>query len=146
MRRGVMILLVAIAMGLFAAGAAYFWKSERAEPMNWLRAQFALDNGKAKTVERIHKEYETECALMCVRITESDEQLAKLICAGQQVTPEIQSAIMETDRLRSACRVKMLEHFYRIAAELPATKRAEYLALVLPLVLHPEEMAQSHSH
>ena len=140
-----MFLLVAIGMGLFAASAAYFWKSERAKPMNWLRSQFALKDREAETVERIHKEYESECALMCARIAESDQQLAKLICAGQQVTPEIENAIMETDRLRSACRVKMLEHFYRIAAELPVTKRAEYLALVLPSVLHPGEMAQSHS-
>ncbi len=144
MKKGLMVLLMTVALGLLGAAAVYIWKSERSTPMSWLRAEFALDDRQAKTVERIHQEYETECALMCARIAESDELLAKLIGAGQQVTPEIQTAIIETDRLRSECRVRMLAHFYRMAAELPEKKRAEYLAVVLPLVLHPGEMAQSH--
>ena len=81
---------------------------------------------------------------MCVRIAQTDERLANLICSSQTITPEIQAAIVETDRLRSECRTRMLEHFYRIASELPAQRQREYLTVVLPSVLHPGEMAQSH--
>ncbi len=81
---------------------------------------------------------------MCARIAQTDERLANLICSSQAMTPEIQAAIVETDRLRSECRTKMLEHFYRIAGELPAQKQHEYLEVVLPSVLHPGEMARAH--
>ena len=143
MRRGLIVLAAAIAIGSLVTIAVYFWKAERS-PTSWLLAEFALDDQRAKTVERMHAQYQTECALMCARIAQTDEQLAKLIGDAQRVTPEIQGAIVETDRLRSECRVKMLEHFYRIAAELPEERRAEYLRMVLPVVLRPGSMAQSH--
>ena len=135
----------AITMGFLAAIAVYFWNSERSSSTSWLLTEFALDDQQARTVEQIHKQYQTECALMCARISQTDDKLAKLISEAQQVTPEIQNAIVESDRLRSECRLKMLEHFYRIAAELPAQRRAEYLRLVRPVVLRPGAMAQSHS-
>jgi hypothetical protein len=145
MRRGLIVCAAAIAVGLLVTTAVYFWKAERSSSTSWLRSEFALDDQQARSVERIHQEYQAECALMCARIAETDEQLARLICDGHQVTPEIQNTIIETDRLRSECRVKMLEHFYRIAAELPEKRRTEYLRLVLPVVLRPGAMAQSHT-
>jgi hypothetical protein len=144
MRKGLMVLATAIGIGFLATVAAYVWRSNASSSASWLLAEFALDGQQAGTVERIHNQYQTECALMCARIAKSDEQLAKLICDAQQVTPEIQNAIIETDQLRSECRVKMLAHFYRIAAELPAKRRAEYLRMILPVVLRPGMMAQSH--
>ena len=80
---------------------------------------------------------------MCARIAQTDERLANLIRSSKQITPEIQAAIVETDRLRSECRAKMLEHFYRIAAQLPAEKQSDYLTVVLPSVLHPGEMMKT---
>ena len=111
--------------------------------MGWMRTKFSLDDRQAETIARIHAEYENDCAQMCAKIAESDEQLAALLRSSQTITPEIQEAIIQTDRLRSECRSKMLAHFYRIAAELPAEKRSEYLEVVLPSVLRPGEMAQS---
>jgi Heavy-metal resistance len=143
MRRGLIVLAAVLAIGSLATLAVYLWKSERSST-RWLLAEFSLDEQQAKTVERIHNQYQSDCALMCTRIAQTDEQLAMLIRGAQEVTPEIQSAIVETDRLRSECRVKMLEHFYRIAAELPEKRRAEYLRMVLPVVLRPGAMAQSH--
>ena len=144
MRTGLTVFLALVVLGLVTAVAVFSWTRERSTPMNWLRSEFSLDDRQAKTVARIHAEYETDCARMCARIAQTDERLAALICANQTITPEIQAAIVETDRLRTECRTRMLEHFYRIAAELPAQKRAEYLAVVLPSVLRPGEMAQSH--
>ena len=144
MRKGLIVFAVAIVIGFLATVAVYFWKSERSSSASWLLAEFALADQQARTVERIHTQYQMDCALMCARIAKTDEQLAKLIYDAQQVTPDIQNAIIETDQLRSECRVKMLEHFYRIAAELPAKRRTEYLRMVLPIVLRPGTMAQSH--
>jgi Heavy-metal resistance len=145
MKRGLGVLTVVVASGLAAAIVAFFLAQDRSRPMSWLRAQFSLNEQQARKVEQIHSEYETDCAQMCARIAQTDERLANLICSSQTMTPEIQAAIVETDRLRSECRTKMLEHFYRIAGELPARKQREYLEVVLPSVLHPGEMAQAHS-
>jgi hypothetical protein len=144
MRKGLIVLAATIGISFLAAVAVYFWKSERSSSTSWLTAEFALDGQQAGTVERIYNQYQMECASMCARIVETDEQLSDLICDAQQVTPEIQNAIIRTDQLRSECRLKMLEHFYRIAAELPAKRRREYLRMVLPVVLRPGTMAQSH--
>jgi Heavy-metal resistance len=144
MKRGLWAFSAVVAFGLMTAIVVFLWARERSTPMRWLRAEFSLDDRQAQKVERIHTEYEMDCAQMCARIAETDARLAKLIRSDQQVTPEIREAIVEADRLRSECRAKMLEHFYRIAAELPAEKRSEYLSVVLPVVLHPGEMAQSH--
>jgi hypothetical protein len=76
MRRGVIVCAAAIAIGLLATTAVYFWKSERSSSTSWLRSQFALDDQQASSVERIHRDYQAECALMCARIAETDAQLA----------------------------------------------------------------------
>ena len=144
MRRGLTVLGALVAVALLTAIVVFFWTRERSAPMSWLRAEFSLDDQQAKTVERIYAQYEIDCARMCARIAKTDEQLAKLIRDSQKITPEIQEAILETDRLRSECRMKMLEHFYRVAAEIPTERRAGYLTVVLPSVLRPGEMAQSH--
>ena len=39
------------------------------------------------------------------------------------------------DRIRTAARTAMLEHFYAVAAELPPERRRQYLLKVLPLVI-----------
>jgi hypothetical protein len=117
---------------------------DRSAPVSWLSREFSLSDLQARKVEEMHAQYEGDCAQMCARIIETDERLEKLIRASQKITPEIQAAIVETDRLRSERRTKMLEHFYRIAAELPAEKQGEYLSVVLPSVLHPGEVMKSH--
>lgn len=83
---------------------------------------------------------------MCARIAESDRNLRTMIASSREVTPAIREAIAATDEVRTACRLAMLEHFYKIAEELPSAQRDKYLKVVLPVVLHPGEMEQKHSH
>ena len=101
MKRGLGVLTAVVASGLAAAIVAFFLAQDRSTPMRWLRAEFSLNEQQARKVEQIHSEYETDCAQMCARIAQTDERLANLICSSQTMTPEIQAAIVETDRLRS---------------------------------------------
>ena len=144
MRRGAGALFGVLFAGLAAAAVVFVVVQDRSSPLNWLRSEFSLSDSQARKVEQIHADYEEDCAQMCARIAQTDERLANLIRSSKQITPEIQAAIFETDRLRSECRAKMLEHFYRIAAQLPAEKQSDYLTVVLPSVLHPGEMMKSH--
>ena len=51
--------------------------------------------------------------------SQADSPLSGLIDSSRIVTQEIREALVETDRVRSECRLKMLEHFYEIAAAMP---------------------------
>jgi hypothetical protein len=81
---------------------------------------------------------------MCARITQTDSRLAGLIDSSRTVTEEIREALADSDRVRTECRLKMLEHFYEVAAAMPEEKRKKYLDMVLPVVLNPGEMDSSH--
>ena len=74
---------------------------------------------------------------MCAHITQTDSRLAGLIESRRTVTQEIREALAESDRVRTECRLKMLEHFYEVAAVMPEEKRKKYLDMVLPVVLDP---------
>ena len=81
---------------------------------------------------------------MCARIAQADSRLSGVIDSSRTATQEIREALVETDRVRSECRLKMLEHFYEVAAAMPEEKRKKYLDMVLPVVLNPGEMDSSH--
>jgi hypothetical protein len=111
----------------------------------WMQKKFSLSPDQARQAGDIDMQYERTCKQLCARIEESDRRLAKLLDASDRMTPEILSAIAESDRVRTACRTSMLEHFYQVAAILPASQRQQYLQTVYPLILHPEMMAARHS-
>jgi hypothetical protein len=66
---------------------------------------------------------------------EANARLETLTLGSGSITPEIRTAIAETDRIRTETRIAMLEHFYAVAAQLPPDKRLGYLLKVLPLVI-----------
>ncbi len=112
--------------------------------MDWLRTEFSLSAEQAARAEAGYAEYRAYCAKMCARIAEADRRLEQLIRTHPEVNPAIRQAIAETDALRTDCRTRMLEHFYRVAADLPPDRREKYLNIVLPQVLHPGEMGAPH--
>ena len=81
---------------------------------------------------------------MCARISQTDERVADLIRSHKMVTPEIREALSESDRLRTECRVKMLEHCYEVATAMPEERRGKYVEMILPTILDPGRMAEAH--
>ncbi len=144
MKKGIILLIAAGLLAALAAIGVRAWSGQRAQPMNWLRTEFSLDSGQAARAEAGYAEYQADCAEMCARIAEADLRLEQLIRTHAEVTPAIRQAIAETDALRSDCRARMLEHFYRIARDIPPDRREKYLGMVLPNVLHPGEMGTTH--
>ena len=92
----------------------------------------------------LNAEYGPECKQMCARIAQADSRLAGLIDSSRIVTQEIREALVETDRVRSECRLKMFDHFCEIKAAMPEEGRKKYLDMVLPVVLKPGEIDSSH--
>lgn len=144
MKRGGLFLILALVVALVATLIVCLF-SQKASPVDWLKTEFGLNAEQMKQVSALHEEYRATCAGMCVRIVDADAKLTAATRASDALTPAIVAAIAETDRVRTDCRVAMLEHFYKTAAIMPKDKRAKYLEKVLPLVLHPGEMPADHS-
>ena len=144
MKRGAVILLVVLCLGAGMGLLSYNLLRDRGSPADWLRKELSLNEEQSARIMALSAEYGPKCAEMCARIMQTDSRLAGLIESSRTVTKEIREALAESDRVRTECRLKMLEHFYEVAAAMPEEKRKKYLDMVLPVVLNPGEMDSSH--
>ena len=144
MKRGAVILVVVFGLGTAMGILSYGFFRDRISPADWLRKEFSLNEEQSARILALNAEYGPQCKEMCARIAQADSRLSGLIDSSTTVTQEIREALVETDRVRSECRLKMLEHFYEVAAAMPEEKRKKYLDMVLPVVLNPGEMDSSH--
>jgi hypothetical protein len=139
MKRGGVILLVVLGLGAATGLLSYDLFRDRGSPANWLRKEMSLNEEQSARIMALSAEYGPKCGEMCARITQTDSRLAGLIESSRTVTQEIREALAESDRVRTECRLTMLEHFYEVAAAMPEEKRKKYLDMVLPVVLDPGE-------
>ena len=139
MKRGLIVLLIAMALGV---GATLVTRHLcLGTPATWLCREYGLPPERAARMAELEKEYGARCGPYCGRMCGANARLEQLALGeglgSGSVTPAIREAVAETDRIRTATRITMLEHFYAVAAELPPEKRKEYLLKVLPLVIQP---------
>ncbi len=144
MIRLISILLVAVGLGTGAWIAVNAWHASHvveSRPSDWLVAEFGMDSASSARAKALHSEFEVRCVAMCERIQQADDRLRSALKTSTGMTPELRAALQETDDARTDCRSSMLEYFYAVAALLPPDQRARYLEIVLPVAMHPEEMA-----
>ncbi|HEY5707347.1 MAG TPA: hypothetical protein VIS96_17450 [Terrimicrobiaceae bacterium] len=144
MKRGAVILLAVLGLGATMGALSYYLLQDRSSPAEWLRKEFSLNKEQSARIIALNAEYGPKCQEMCARIAQTDSRLAGLIDSSRTVTQQIREALVESDRVRSECRLRMLEHFYEVAAGMPEEKSRKYLDMVLPVVLKPEQMDSSH--
>jgi hypothetical protein len=134
MRKGILALAAVL-----LAGLAAFWVTRRclvpATPSSWLCREYGLSPTEEKRFRDLERSYGSRCGPYCDAMCEANARLETLTLGSGSITPEIRSAVIETDRIRTQTRITMLEHFYAVAAQLPADKRRDYLLKVLPLVI-----------
>jgi len=137
MKRGVLVLLAALVIGIL--GAMVTRHLLKSSPATWLCQKYELSPEKSSHIEALQKEYGSRCGPYCDKMCEANarlEQLSLEVGLGHRsITPGLREAVVATDRIRTETRIVMLEHFYAVAAELPPEKRKEYLLKVLPLVI-----------
>lgn len=133
MKKGLLTLLAVIVVG----GGG--WLAARhllqGSPSAWLRREYALSPQQACRVEQLQRDYGGRCGPFCSEMCEANARLETLALGSSTVTAALRDALVETDRIRTAARTAMLEHFYAVAAELPPERRHQYLLKVLPLVI-----------
>lgn len=144
MKRAALVLVAALlagALGYFGA----FSLQTRQPPDEWMGRRLGLDGEALAAFTAAHNRYFSFCADMCRRIDAAEGRLVAAVRGHRAVTAEVATALEEADALRTECRKAMLAHFYEVAQLLNARQQAEYLDLVLPLVVDPGNMRQAHA-
>ena len=132
MKRGFLVLLTVIVAGL---GSAFLTRHFlQGPPSMWLCKEYGLSQEDAEKLELLRTQYRSRCSPSCEALCNANAHLEKLVLGSCCVTPELQSAVVETDKIRSRTRIAMLEYFYVVAEKLPAERRKDYLLTVLPLL------------
>lgn len=98
--------------------------------LQWLRLELRLSDPQLATISQLQEAYRPTCQAMCRKILAVDGKLKELLRQNRSITPEVQAAITEKDRLLSECRQAFLQHVYAVSAELSAKQRQRYLTLV----------------
>jgi hypothetical protein len=138
MKKGVVILLLGLAVAAAAYGCLYFVCTSSARNLErssqpelaWLKEEFKLSDSEFKRVCELHEAYLPQCAEMCGKIEAQNQRVRTLLTATNQMTAEIESAIAESARLRGQCQRNMLQHFYEVSRTMPPEQGRRYLAWV----------------
>ena len=93
----------------------------------WLKQEFNLSDAEFKRVSELHSAYLPQCREMCRRIDEQNAKLQKLLARAPAMTPEIESAVAESARLRGECQRNMLRHFFDVSRTIPPEQGKRYL-------------------
>lgn len=146
MKRGLVILLTGVALGLcaycgfyFAGTASHRATLESAAPeLTWLKNEFNLSDAEFKRITELHAAYMPQCAEMCRRIDAKNAELQELLSKSSAFTAEIESKLAEVAQLRVECQKNMLRHFFEVGRSMPAEQGKRYLAWVQARTFLPE--------
>lgn len=154
MKKGLLILVVALAVGLLA-----YWvtrhqqQAERKEvlldsipELAWLRVELNLSDEQFAKASALHVAYRPTCMEMCRSIAAAHAKLETLTQGNRAISPELEEAIRDHARVHAECQVKMLEHLYQTAKLLDAKQSARYLETVLPHALDSPGGRSGGSH
>jgi Spy/CpxP family protein refolding chaperone len=138
MQRGITILGIGLAGALLTYACFYYVGStahrellrDQTPELAWLKREFKLGDAEFAQVARLHDAYLSQCQAMCRRIDEQDQRLRQLLAAAPAVTPEIESAIAETARLRAECHGQMLRHFFAMSRAMPPEQGRRFLVWI----------------
>ncbi len=135
MRRAALILVFGVLLGAGGYCGLYYSKTAKVRTLRatempelaWLREEYCLGDGEYDRVRKLHEGYLPRCAEMCARIAAVNAELQRLILATNTVTPAISAKLAEIGSLRLQCQTMMLNHFYTVAATMPADQGRRYL-------------------
>jgi hypothetical protein len=153
MIRSVLILLGGLALGVLAYAGMYragtssscCLVESKSPELAWLQQEFHLSDAEFKRISQLHELYLSGCAERCRQIDLKNQELARLLEATNNVSPEIQRALEESAKLRAQCQSIMLQHFYEVSRTMPAEQGKRYLAWVRSkTLLHDTHSAMHH--
>ena len=150
MKRGIFILLTAVAVGLCTFFCAHRilspTTSDQATSMpkengsllpelNWLRQWLRLDEEQMQKVKNLHLAYLPKCEVLCQRVCLSNEHILALTAQSTSVDTRMRSAMDERAKLAVECQQALLQHVFQTAACLRPDQSRKYLDLMVPYTL-----------
>lgn len=150
MKRGFMILMAALAVGLcmFICTQIMFSSdgplSSKAMPkengsllpeLHWLQNWLQLDDEQMHRVKTLHMAYLPKCEELCHRVFVSNEDILALSGRSTSVDAKMRSAMDERAKLAVECQGALLEHVYQTATFLRPEQSKKYLDLMVPYTL-----------
>jgi hypothetical protein len=154
MKRGGLILLLGLVLGVAAFSGFYYLGSAPARNMMheaqpelaWLKVEFALSEAEFNRVTAMHEAYLPQCGERCRVIAEQNAKLRELLAKEPTVTPEIEALLTERAKTRALCEAEMLKHFQEVSRAMPPEQGRRYLAWVQEqTVLRAQAMESRHN-
>lgn len=150
MKRGILILMTAVAVGLcmFLVSRLMLSTSGPLSSMampkengsllpelHWLQNWLQLDAEQMQKVKALHLAYLPKCEDLCHRVYLSNEDILSLSGRSTSVDATMRSAMDERAKLAVECQQELLEHVYQVAACLRPEQSQKYRDLMVPYTL-----------
>ena len=146
MKRGLVILLAAVALGVGMFYGSRWMLSCNCEvtgvvptehgsllpELEWLRHSLDLTDSQFEKVKALHLAYQPTCEELCLRVHRSNEVLLAASTKSRAVEGGVAEHLRERANLAVECQQAMLQHVYETAACMQPEQAEKYLHLVLP--------------
>lgn len=145
MKRGQLILLVALVLGTSMFLCSRYWLHDNrmtsAMPqergsllpeLEWLRLRLQLDDTQFDKVKTLHLAYRPKCQDLCARAEKAEAALREVLRDPQK---DATTALKARAELQVECQQAMLAHVRQTAACMNADQAKQYLETLLPHVL-----------
>ena len=154
MKRGLLILILALAAGLAAffgmrshkMGASHDVLLDSMPELAWIKSELNLSDEQFRKVREIHAAYRPRCEEMCHRIATTRDRVREAAAKNRGMTPELEKAIREHAETRAQCQTEMLRHIYETASTLDQDQASLYLETLLPFALGSNHAEEGSGH
>ena len=135
MNRSLVIVLGALALGA-ALFAGSFFLSQRVsmacevtpDNLAWMQKEFPLKDAEMARIQKLHKNYLTECNAMCRKVTDKKQELAATLNNSTNVTSAAEQKLAELAACRAQCQSRILQYFVAVSQVMPPAEGRRYLA------------------
>ncbi len=147
MNRSLVIVLGALVLGVALFGGSYV-ASQRlcqvcvAQPpgsLDWLQNEFHLNTAEMASIQKLHENYLSQCAVMCRMVSEKKQEVAAALNGATNVSPLAEQKLAELATCRAHCQSQMLQYFAEVSQNMPPTEGRRYLAEMQKFTLGLQE-------
>lgn len=115
------------------------------DAMEWLRADFELNDTQFAKIKQLHDSYSVLCEKHCMDIMDAARARDELKKVSSDAT-SIAAANKRVEELRQVCETAIAGHVRECAAQMSPQARQRYLALVLPKIADFDHQAPPDLH
>jgi hypothetical protein len=155
MKSTAVVLIAGLLLCALAFCGFYYWGTASHRGMlqvqqpelAWLQKEFDLSDAELARITELHEAYQPRCKEMCRRIDEQGKTLGALLRSTNSMTPDIEAALVESNRLRGECQRNMLQHFFEVSRTMAPAQGKRYLEWISERTFmpsHGEMSAMGH--